>query len=151
VLARQHERVDETLLGKRRPAEQFKFVVEEAAVELRVVGDDRRVAKEFQKPGDDIRMGEVRLAAQRLVGDACDADGGLGNGPAGIDVDLEFAAGWQVVEQLDAADLYDPVPFPGVESGCFGVEDDFAHVSVPLAARRRERSAFRISSTCASA
>src|SRR5688572_23798524 len=97
-------------------------------------------------------MRELRLAAQRFVGDAGDADGRLGYGPARIDVDLELTAGRQIVDQLDAADLYDTVARLGVEACGFGVEDNFAHGSVvPLAARMRERSASRIASTCASA
>src|SRR5262249_37672848 len=125
MLTRQDKRVDEALFRQRGTAEKFEFGVEEVAVELGVVGDDGGVAEEFHQPVDDIRVREVRLAAERLVGDAGDADGGLGNGPAGIDVDLEFTAGRQVVDQLDAADLYDPVPLSGVEAGGFGVEDDF--------------------------
>lgn len=151
VLARQHERVDEPILRQLRPAEELKLVVEEIPIEFGVVSDNRRIAEEFHQSVDDVGVAEIRLAAQCFIGDAGDADGCFRNGPARIDVDLKFAARRQVVDQLDAADLYDPVPLSGVEAGGFGIEDDFPHVSVPLAARRRERRAARTASTCASA
>jgi hypothetical protein len=40
---------------------------------------------------------------------------------------MESIAGLAPVDQFYAADLDDAVPLIGVESGCLGIEDDFAH------------------------
>ncbi len=92
MLARQHQRVDEALFRQRRPAKQLKLIVQKAAVEFSIVGDDRVIAKERHQLVDDIGMLETLLVAQRVVGDARDAHRRLGHGPARIDVDLKFAA-----------------------------------------------------------
>ena len=152
IFLRQHQRVDEPVFRQRRTAEQFQLVVEEAAVEFRVVRDDGIIAEEFHQAINHVRMLEPLLVAQCLVGDAGDAHGRFRHGPAGVDVDLEFAASRQVVAQFDATDLYDAVARSWIEAGGFGVEDDFPHVSsCSVAARIRVRSASMISSICASA
>ncbi len=152
MFARQHQRIDEALFRQRRPAQKFKLVVQEAAVEFSVVSDDRIIAEECHQLVDDIGMLETLLVAQRVVGDARNAHRRFGHGPAGIDVDLEFAAGGQIVVQLDTADFYDAVARSWIEAGGFGVEDDFPHVSsCSVAALIRVRSASMISSICASA
>lgn len=157
MLAREDERVDEALFRQLCPAEAAEFGVEEAAVKLCVVGDDRVIAEESHQRIDNARVLERRLVAQGFVGDAGDADGGVGHRTAGIDVDLEFTARRQVVHQLDAADLYDAIGLLGVgvigvEPGGFSIEDDFPHVSsCSVANRIRVRSVSMISSICASA
>jgi len=161
VLAGEQQRVDEALLRKDRAPQKLKFGVEEDAIELGVVRDDRILAEEFHQPVDHVRVRELRLGAQHFVGDPGDAHGCFADRAAGVDVDLEFAARGQVVDQLDAADLYDTIALFGIEPGGFGVEDDFSHASVDspvsasvsprLSARIRDRRASRIASTWASA
>jgi hypothetical protein len=57
-------------------------VVDEVAVELGVVGDDRRVADEFDQVGDD--LGEFRRVLDLVVGDAVHPDGVLGISRSGL-------------------------------------------------------------------
>src|SRR5690606_16566508 len=52
----------------------------------------------------------------------------------GIDVLVEGAAGRELVDHLDAAELDDPV-LAGIKAGGFGVEDDLTHWGCSL--RRR--------------
>lgn len=152
VFLRQHQRIDESGLRQSRSAEQFQLVVQEATVEFSVVGDDGVIAEKGHEGLDHVGMFKALLVAQYFVGDARDAHGRFGYGATWIDVDLEFAAGRQVVVQLDAADLYDAVARSWIEAGGFGVEDDFPHVSsCSVAARIRVRKASMISSICASA
>lgn len=152
MLPRQDKRVDEAFLRQRWASEQFEFIVEKTAIEFRIVGDDWIVAEEFHQAVNDIGMLETLLVAQGFVGDACDADGGFRHGAARIHIDLEFAAGRQVVHQFDAAELYDAVAGAGIEAGGFGIEDDFAHESAcSWAALIRVRSVSMIASTWASA
>ena len=50
-----------------------------------------------------------------------------------IEIAVERLAGRKAVDQLDAADLDQPMPLIGIEAGGFGVEHDLAHCSVPQA------------------
>ena len=47
----------------------------------------------------------------------------------GMDVMMEDLAGRDAVEQLDAADLDQPMPLIGVKPGRFGIEHNLAHYS----------------------
>src|SRR5947209_16889117 len=47
----------------------------------------------------------------------------------GIEVAVKGLAGWHAIEDLDAADLDQPVAPQRVEAGGFGIENDFAHSS----------------------
>ena len=58
------------------------LVVDEVAVELGVVGDDRGVADEVHQVDDD--LGELRRVLDLVVGDAVDPDG-VGAGSAARD------------------------------------------------------------------
>ena len=71
------------------------------------------------------------LSRRNSVGQAVHRDRALRHVALGIDVDVEGAAGRQVVHQLDAADLDQPVAAQRVEPGRLGVEDDLAHHAVP--------------------
>jgi hypothetical protein len=52
----------------------------------------------------------------------------------GVDVTVEFAASRDVMDKLDAGDLYDAMAFAWIQTGRFGVEHDFAQlVSAPFA------------------
>ncbi len=53
----------------------------------------------------------------------------------GIDVAVKFPPGRDVMQQLDAGDLDDPVPVVRIEAGRLGVDHDFAH-RLPLADSR---------------
>ena len=67
------------------------------------------------------------------------ANASAGNVPLGVDVAVEGLPGREAVDELDAADLEQPVTLVRIESGGFGVEHDFAHrfVSNDLSANKR--------------
>ena len=72
--------------------------------------------------------GEERLVGEEPVVEAVHPGRLDRHRPLGIEVAVEGLAGRDVVEQLDAADLDDPVAVGRVEAGGFGVEDDLAHI-----------------------
>jgi hypothetical protein len=53
----------------------------------------------------------------------------------GIDVTVKFAAGRDVVNELDAGDLDDAMTFAWIQTGRFGIEHDFTQRSFPLLRR----------------
>ena len=105
--------------------ELLQLRVQELDVERGVVDDELRAAHVLEKLGGD--LGEARLVLEELVGDAVDAQRALLHCPLGVDVAVEMVPGEAPGDQLDAADLDDPVPEPRVETGRFGVEDDLSH------------------------
>ena len=48
----------------------------------------------------------------------------------GIEIAVERLAGREAVDQLDAADLDQPMPGNGIEAGGFGIEHDLAHANL---------------------
>ncbi len=72
-------------------------------------------------------LGKARIVFQELGRQAVDREG-LGRHVAlGIEVAVEGLSGREAVEQLDAADLDQPMALIGVEAGGLGIEDDLAH------------------------
>ena len=45
----------------------------------------------------------------------------------GVQVELQGAAGGNMIHQLDTADFHDAVTVAWLEAGGFGVEDDLTH------------------------
>ena len=80
--------------------------------------------------------GEQGLVREERVGQAVNLERPRGHLPLGIDIGVERLARGDVVDQLEAADLDDPVAPVRVEAGRFGIEDDFAHKG-PAAADAR--------------
>jgi hypothetical protein len=105
--------------------QQRKLGIEETHVELGIVRHQRRIADEFHQLVDD--LGKSRLVAQELVGEAVDAECRLRHVALGVQVILLLAPGRDLVHQLQAGDLHDPVALIGLESRCFRVENDLAH------------------------
>jgi hypothetical protein len=60
-----------------------------------------------------------------------DREGLVGHVAFGIDVTVEFTAGRDVVNKLDAGDLDDAMAFAWIQTGRFGVEHDFAQLLSP--------------------
>src|SRR3954470_14581913 len=75
-------------------------------------------------------MGEQRLAGEELGGEAMHREGFRRHLALGIEVAMKGLAGRHAIEDLDAADLDQPVAPQRVEAGGFGIENDFAHRSV---------------------
>src|SRR5881227_3708166 len=126
---RQQQGIDETIAPKQRLAAALEFGIEEGQVECGVVNDQRRIAEELDELLDDLR--EARLLLEKLGRQAVHRKG-LGRHVAlGIDVTVEGRAGGNAVEQLDAADLDQPMTLVRIEAGGLGVEHDFAHQSSP--------------------
>jgi hypothetical protein len=48
-----------------------------------------------------------------------------------IEISMKGRAGWNSIEQFDAANLNQSMPLVGIEARGFSVEDDFAH-GVPI-------------------
>ena len=61
----QGQGVDPAPLGNSLAVAVRQLPVDEAAIEARVVGDERRIADKLQKCLDDVRMLEPGLAAQK--------------------------------------------------------------------------------------
>lgn len=149
MFARQRYGVDEAFLGERRAAGAFEFGVEESPVELGVVRDDWSVSEKLHQAIDHVWIGEALLVAQKFIAEACDTDRGFTERFFGIDVDLKFAAGLDVVVQFYTSDFDDSFSVAGLEPCGFGVECDFPHVSsVSAPVSPEPRMALRISSTC---
>src|SRR6185312_3008537 len=80
-------------------------------------------------------VGEQCLVGQEFGGKTMHALGLDGDVALGVEVVLQRAAGGEMIYQLDAADLDDPVPFRRLEARCFGVENYFAHILLRISAR----------------
>ena len=76
--------------------------------------------------------GEDRLVGEEGGAQAVHVDGVLRHVALGIDVGVEGAPRRHVVDELDRADLDDPVAGVRIETGGFGVEDDLTHAFAPL-------------------
>ena len=77
------------------------------------------------------KLGETRLVAQKLGGEAVHLEGLVGNFAFGVQMAMPHPPGRDAVDQLDAADLDDFVAVERVESGRLGIEDDLAQICLP--------------------
>ena len=122
---RQHQRIDQPLAGHRGFLDALELGVEEAEIEHRVVRDQRRVAEELDQLLDLVR--EQRLVLEEVDAEPVHLEGGLRHVAFRIEVAVERLAGRKAIDQLDAADLDQPIALDGIEAGGFGVEHDLAH------------------------
>ncbi len=104
------------------------------------MNDERAVPDE----GDELvgDLGEERLVGKKFLAQPMDVESGRRHVPFGIDIDVEALAGRDVVLELDAADLHEPMPVLRIEAGGFGIENDFTH-RVTLQTRGRGSAARR--------
>src|SRR5688572_18034277 len=121
----EHQRVDHPLEPDGGMAAGVELPVEEAEIELRVVGDEGGVTDELEQI--DHVLVEALLVGEEGVAEPVDPLGLDRHRPVGIEIGVERAAGRDAVDQLDTADLDQPVTGRGIEAGGFGVEDDLAH------------------------
>ena len=99
----------------------------------------RRIADEVEKlVGDFVKH---RVLLQKFQRQAVDVESLDRHVPFGIDVFVKGAPGREPVQQLDAADLHQPVPLHRVEAGRFGIEDNFPQGSESSRRRRIRISA----------
>src|SRR5207302_3375892 len=77
-------------------------------------------------------LGERRLVLEEVGGEPVHLEGRGRHVAFGIDVAMEGLAGWDAVEQLDAADLHHPIAREWIEAGGFRIEHDFAHFGLYL-------------------
>ena len=109
----------------RGPAAIFELEIEEAEVEAGIVRDERRILDEVEQLVD--RLGKARLVRQEDARQAVHLLRFERHVALGIEVGVEMAAGFDAVDDLDAADLDHPVAAGRIEPGGFGVENDFPH------------------------
>jgi len=93
------------------------------------VGNHRCVSDKVDEVGDD--QGKHRFAGKKFVVEAVDGISILGHQALRIDVALKRLTGRDVVLQFDAADLNNAVE-RRVQSGRFGIENNFAQGQAPL-------------------
>ena len=119
------QRVDHALVGDRRSAEARQLGIDEAHVEAGIMGDQIALFEE----GDKLlgNLGKARLVPEEGVVEAMDARRVGRHRPLGVEIGVEAAAGRDVVDELDGADLDDTIAGKRFEPGGFCVEDDFAH------------------------
>ncbi len=127
ALAGDGEGVDGARHGQDGEAGPAELRVHEAHVELGVVDHQLRVAQEVDEVARDLV--EDRVGRQELGGEAVDVERLHRHVAARVDVLVIDAAGGDVVDQLDGADLHDAVAFLGLDARGLGVEDDFAHLA----------------------
>ena len=70
---------------------------------------------------------EARLVGQERLRQAMHRERLDRHVAIGIEVAVEMPAGRHAVDQLDTANLHQPVPGTVAQAGCFGVKHDFAH------------------------
>ena len=125
LAARQQQRIDQPIARDRLPLDAVELGIDEADVERGVVDDERRIADEFQELLDHFR--EQRLAGKELGRQAVHGKRFRRHVALGIDVAVKRLPGRHAVEDLDAADLDQPVAAQRIEARGFGIENDFAH------------------------
>ena len=134
--------------GRRGLPGPAKLGVEKLHVEGGVVDHQPRIADEIGEVGG-YRL-EDGFVGEKLGRQSVHRDRLLGDVALRVDIDVERAAGRHVVEELDGADLDDPVAGIGIEAGRLGVEHDFTHVlSLPSARASNVRTSARAASSAA--
>ena len=92
---------------------------------LGIVGDQRRILDEVEQLVD--LFDEARLVGQEDRGQAVHRLGFERHVALGIEIAVEMPAGFDAVEDLDAADLDHAVAADRVEPGRLGIEHDLPH------------------------
>jgi preprotein translocase subunit SecB len=127
---RQQQGIDQPHAPDQRLAAALQLRIEEAEVEAGVMRHQHGIAEEFDEFLD--RIGKARLVFEEFGREPVDGKGFRRNVPFRVEIAMEAAAGGKTVEQLDAADLDDPMALIGVETCGFGIENDLAHASAML-------------------
>src|SRR5581483_6799064 len=99
--------------------------VQESHVERGVVDDELGAADELQELLGDLC--ETRLALELGARDAVHSERALVDVALGIQIAMKAPAGRAPIDELDAADLDDPMSEAGLETRRFRIEDDLPH------------------------
>ena len=131
--ARHHERIRhlaqiDDLRRARSPASEF--MLEKAQIEWRIVDDELGAFDIAQKGIGD--FGKTRLVGEKGVGDAMHRRRTGIDLAIRLDVLMKVIAREPTVDQLDTADLDDPMPLLGIETRGFGIQDDLTHSRHPF-------------------
>src|SRR5262245_59932813 len=125
LAAREQQGVHHPLAAHRRLADALELGVEKAKIERRVVGHERRLPDKGQKLVGDFR--KQRFVFQELGGETVDLECGSRHLTLGIYIAVEALAGRNLVVELYAADLHEPIALIGIETRRFRVQYDLAH------------------------
>ena len=104
--------------------------IDEAEIEGGVVRNQRRIFDKTQELVGHVL--EQRLVLQEIDGEAVHGDGVRMDIALGIEIAVELAAGWDAVDDLDAAELDQAIAAGRVEARGLGVEHDLAQHRVDL-------------------
>ena len=123
--SRQRQSVDHSAAANQGSAAPLQLEVEEAEVERRIVGNQRRIREKFEQFLDP--LAEARLVRKKEVAKSVDLLRLERHVALGIEVGVEVPAGFDTIENFDAADFDHPVAASRIKSGGLSVEDDFPH------------------------
>ncbi len=130
LAARQKQRVDEALARHQALAGPLQLRIQEAEIEDRIVRHQWGIADEFQELLGD--LGKQRLVAQKVARQAMHRESLRRHVALGIEIAVKVLSARDAIEQLDAADLHQPMPLIGIEPGRLGIEHDLAHAGLKL-------------------
>ncbi len=127
LTARDQERVDRALARDQRPAGALELGIDKADVERGVVDDQRRIAQK----GDQVvrHLGEKELVLEEVIAEAVHRERLRRHAALRIEISVERLAGGDAVDQLDAADLDQPMAVQRIETRGLGIEHNLAHES----------------------
>jgi hypothetical protein len=124
----QRQRVHHAVPAQQRPPRPVELGIEEAEIEGGVVHHQHGAFDEAKHVVGQI--GEARLVAQELGGEAVHLEGLVWHVALGVEVAMPTAPGRDAIDQLDAADLDHPVAVERIESRRFGIEHDLAQADL---------------------
>ena len=138
---RQQQRVYHALPAHCGAASALQFGIKKAEIEHCVMRDELGVAEE----GDQVigLFGKQRLVLEELDRQSVNLEGRLRHVAFRVEVEMERLAGRETVDELDAANLNQPIARKGIKAGCFGIENDFAHRNSRTSLARRIRLSSR--------
>ncbi len=113
-------------LGTGLLTEQSKLVIDETKVKRCVVDDQLRTLDEFEELVGN--FAEARLIGQKLVGDAVNGDRALVHFTIRLQIDVVVPPGQAAADDLDTANLDDPVAIGHRHAGGFSIQHYAAHV-----------------------
>lgn len=117
-----------------------QFGVEKPEIEPGVVRDERSIPDKFEELMEDVP--EQRLVCKKCARKAMHSLCACGHIPFRIVIGVIGFSGGDEIEQLHAADFHHPIARLRVESGGFGVENDFTHRLIYRTRGRRLQEPF---------
>jgi hypothetical protein len=126
-LAGHQQGIEHTGAARPEPsaADAGEFGIEKGQVESRVVDQHLSAIDE----GEQLigHLGETRLVAQVVPGHAVHLGRRVVDLAFGVQIDMQGAAGQAPGDDLEAADLDDPMALIGRQPGGLGIENDLPH------------------------